>query len=207
MSVLQNARPTLAAAMLLAMPALAQAVPLKVVNVGAPAINCVFNTSCTIVANDSIGAIPLPGITGSARLQSRTFTGAAGTPGAGQTGYIYRVDLTQAVGVGNIACISTLTLDFGPITKLPYVPGGGVAEVYVITSGGLGNVGVASAERVGNLTTFTFSKPVCAGASAGKGDTTYFFGLAAPKAPKPSTAQIQITGGALVYVPARVPNH
>jgi len=193
--------------MMLASPAMGQATPLKVVDVGAPAINCVFNTSCTIVVNDTIGAIPLSGITGSARLQSRTFTGAAGTPGAGKTGYIYRVDLTQAVGVVAIPCVSNLKLDFGPITKLPYVPGGGVEEVFVITSGGLGSIGVASADRVGNVTTLTFSKPVCAGSSAGKGDTSFFFGLAAPKVPKPSTAQMQITGGTLVDVPARVPTH
>jgi hypothetical protein len=68
MSILQNARPTLAATMLLAIPALAQAAPLKVVNVGTPAVNCVYNTSCTIVVSDTIGNIPLPGISGTARL-------------------------------------------------------------------------------------------------------------------------------------------
>src|ERR1700690_1460306 len=198
MGILQNARPTLAAAILMAMPALAQAVPLKVVDVGAPAINCVFNTSCKIVVNDTIGAIPLPGIMGTARLQSRSFNGAAGAPAATKFGYLYRVDLTQAAGVGAIPCVSNLKLDFGPITKLPYVPGGGVEEVYVVTSGGLGSIGIASADRVGNVTTLTFSKPVCAGSSAGKGDTSFFFGLAAPKVPKPSTAQMQITGGTLV---------
>jgi hypothetical protein len=75
MRILQNARPALAAAMLLAMPALAQAAPLKVVIVGAPAVNCVYNTSCTIVVSDTIGNIPLPGISDTARPRSSTFTG------------------------------------------------------------------------------------------------------------------------------------
>lgn len=207
MKILKNLRSVVAAAALMTIAAVAQATPLKVVNVGAPAINCVFNTKCVVVVNDTVVAIPLPGITGTARLQSRAFTGAAGAPAANKFGLEYRVDLTQAVAAGSIPCVSTLKLDFGPITKLPYLPGGGVSEIYVVTSGGLGSIGIASADRVGNATTLTFSKPVCAGSSAGKGDTSFFFGLTAPKAPKASTAQMQITGGALVNVPVRVANH
>jgi hypothetical protein len=157
MRILPNARPALAAAMLLAMPALAQAAPLKVINVGAPAVNCVYNTSCTIVVSDTIGNIPLPGISGTARLQSRTFTGATGAPAATKHEFEYRADLTQAVGVGSIPCVSSLTFDFRPITKLPYIKGGPVADIYVVTSGGLGSVGIASADRVGNVTTIIFS--------------------------------------------------
>ena len=207
MKILKNLRSVMATAALMTVAGVAQATPLKAVNVAAPAINCVFNTSCTITVNDTIGAIPLPGITGIARLQSRAFTGATGTPAATKFGLEYRVDLTQAVAFGSIPCVSTLKLDFGPITKLPYLPGGGVSEDYVVTSGGLGSIGIASADRVGNVTTLTFSKPVCAGSSAGKGETSFFFGLTAPKAPKVSTAQMQITGGALINVPVRVPNH
>ena len=77
----------------------------------------------------------------------------------------------------------------------------------MITSGGLGSIGVASADKTGNVITFTFSKPVCAGASAGKGDTSYFFGLTGATAPKAVTARMQVTGGALIQVPARVPMH
>jgi hypothetical protein len=103
--------------------------------------------------------------------------------------------------------VSTLKLDFGPLTKLAYVKGATPSDVYVITSGGLGSIGVASADKTGNVITFTFSKPVCAGASAGKGDTSYFFGLTGATAPKAVTAQMQVTGGALIQVPARVPMH
>lgn len=185
----------------------AHAAPLKVVNVGAPAVNCVFNTTCKITVKDTGGNIPVPGISGTARLQSRTYAGAAGAPAAGKTGYEYRVNLTQAVGVLNIPCVSALKVDFGPVASLDYDKDGQPDQVFVVTSGGLGTVGLASAAQVGTTITFTFSAPVCAGSSPGKGDTSFFFGLAAAKAPKAITAQAQIAGGAWVNVPARAPIH
>src|SRR5262249_26047215 len=56
--------------------AAAWAQALKVVNVNAPAVNCVFSTNCTIVVNDSIGYVPLPYLQApkTAWLQSRTYT-------------------------------------------------------------------------------------------------------------------------------------
>jgi hypothetical protein len=41
----------------------AQAQVLSVVEVGAPAVNCVFNPSCTITVSDTLGFIPLPYLT------------------------------------------------------------------------------------------------------------------------------------------------
>ena len=38
----------------------AQAESLTVVEVNAPAVNCVFNTSCTVTVNDSTGALAMP---------------------------------------------------------------------------------------------------------------------------------------------------
>jgi hypothetical protein len=207
MSMLKYARRCGAAVILSSLPAAAMAAPLKVVNVGAPAINCVFSVKCTIVVNDTVGNIIVPGISGTARLQSRDFTGEAPAPGAGKHGYLYRVDLTQAVGVVNAPCVTALKLDFGPVTKLPYVKAGSVEDVYVITQGGIGSVGVAKADRVGNVTTFTFGKPICAGASAVKGETSYFFGMTGPKPPQATAAQLQVTGGSWVTVAARVPAH
>src|SRR3954452_15591157 len=83
-------------AMLCSLTGAASAAPLSVVTVAAPDINCVFETDCTVVVTDSIGDIPLAGMTGKARLQSRTYAGKAGAPGAGNTAYEYRLDLTQA---------------------------------------------------------------------------------------------------------------
>ena len=73
----------------LATASAAQAAPLTVVNVGAPAINCVFSPTkipnapqpaCSVVVNNSVGTFTPPGDQGDARLQSRTYPGVAPAP-------------------------------------------------------------------------------------------------------------------------------
>jgi hypothetical protein len=201
-----NARAVLAAALLLMLPAAASATPLIISDVKAPDVNCVFNTTCRIVVNDTVGDIAVPGAVGKAFLQSRSFTGAAGAPAAGKTGYMYRIDLTQSAAVGNIVCITALKLNFGPVSKFHYKTGGPLADIFVVTTGGLGSVGLASADLTANVITFKFSAPVCPGASPGKGVTSFFFGLAAVKVPKAITAQVQ-AGNAFINVAARAPSH
>jgi len=197
-----------AAAFVLA-PLATGAQPLTVVEVNAPAVNCVFNPSCTIVVNDSIGYVPLPYITTpkTAWLQSRTYTGAANTPGAGKTGYEYRLSLTEAAGSAD--CMGGLILNFGPITKLPY-KNNQLADVFVITTGGLGTISIKSAEKFGNVIQFDFAKQLCLSGGADIKNTTFFFGLAAnaAPAPKPIAAQIFAVGTPPFYeVDARVPTH
>jgi len=180
-------------------PALAQAAPLTVVNVGAPAINCVFNVSCTITVNDTVGNFSLPLDSGDGRLQSRTFTAAADAPAAGLTGYDYRVDMTSMVGKN---CISTMAFEFGPVQTLAYKPGVS-AQAYVVTSGGLGSVGVASADLMGDILTLKF-----AGGGVCPGQTSYFIGLAAKGAPlNRSILLAPTTAGTPVSVAARAPKH
>jgi hypothetical protein len=140
-------------------------------------------------------------------LQSRTYTGAAGTPGAGKTGYDYRVSLTEAGGSAD--CLTGLVLNFGPVAKLPY-KSNQTADVFVITTGGLGTIGVKSAEKFGDVIVFTFSKSLCLAGGPDIKNTTFFFGLAADKAPapKPIEAQIVSVGMTPFYaVEARVPAH
>ena len=164
----------------------AQAAPLAVVDVAAPAINCVFNAApipnvpppaCQVVVNDSIGVFTPPGDIGAARLQSRTYPGTAPAPAAGDMAYVYRVDLTEVKGVTAANCVTKLALKFGPVVKLHYGPSGD-SDIFVVTTGGLGSVKIASADQVGGTITFTFASPVCPGA------TSYFFGLAS-KSVKP----------------------
>ena len=183
------------------------AAPLAVVTVAAPDINCVFNPTCKITVTDTGGNIPIPGIAGTARLQSRTFNGAKGAPAAGKRGYMYRMNLTQAYGIVDIPCVNALKVDFGPAVKLQYNKAGGLDDVFVVTKGGIGTIGLASADQTGNVITFNFSKPVCGGGSPGKGDTSHFFGLTSNHAPKAITAQVQVVGGPLVSVAARAPNY
>jgi hypothetical protein len=72
-----------AAAAALWAPALAHGADLTVVNVSAPAVNCVFNASCTVVVNDSVGTLAYTPLGNGAFVQSRTYPGEPGTPGAG----------------------------------------------------------------------------------------------------------------------------
>ena len=195
-------------AILCSLTSVAGAAPLTVVKVAAPDVNCVFETDCTVVVTDSVGNIALPNITGLARLQSRTFVGQAGAPGAGKTAYEYRVDLTQATAIGDVACVTALEVDFGPVTKLQYNKVGPADDVFVVTKGGLGTIGLASAEQNRNIITFTFNQPVCAADSSGPGQTSFFFGLASIHPPKSIAASVESPGVFPdLVVKARAPNH
>lgn len=186
----------------------AHAEALTVVEVNAPAVNCVFNPACTVTVNDSTGALALPFITtpGTAWLQSRTYPGAPGTPAAGKTAYVYRLSMTQAAGYAD--CVKGLVLDFGPVTKLPYA-GGTLADVFVVTTGGLGTIGIASAEKSGSVIEFTFKGGgLCLSGGPDVKNTTFFFGLAAATPPMASNAHLWASGTPAFYeVSARVPTH
>ncbi|HEY4940927.1 MAG TPA: hypothetical protein VII56_05825 [Rhizomicrobium sp.] len=191
-----------------AQPAAAQ--PLSFTNVAAPAINCVFskpvNKKCTVTVTDSIGTIPIPpGVTGVVRLQTRTFSGAAGTPGAGKTAYLYRVDLTQAVSQSESPCVTDLAVDFGPVAKLPYTGNATLYDIFVITGGAIGSVGLFSAEQTGNSVDVVFNQPVCAGASPGTGRSSYFIGIASATPPHAVTAHVGWPGLLPQPVAARAP--
>jgi hypothetical protein len=187
----------------------ARAAPLTVVNVAAPGINCAFSPTkipntpppaCSVIVNDSIGTFTPSGDSGDARLQSRTYPGTAPAPGAGDMAYVYRVDLTSVKGATAANCVTTLALDFGPVVKLPYGPNGAKFQVFVVTVGGLGSVDLAAADQVGNTITFTFSQPVCPGA------TSYFFGLASKKTnPASGTATVSYSLGGSATTADRVP--
>ena len=187
-------------------PTVVYAVPLKVVNVGAPAINCVFTTAspCTVTVNDSIGNVPMSA-GGTGRLQSRTYTGRPGSAASGMFAYEYRLDLTNAVGALNIACIDWMTISFGPVVSLDYNADAKPDQIFVVTSGGLGTIGIASAVQTGSSIKFNFSKPVCEGGAPGKGDTSFFWGLVSKNPPKTVTATLHETGGATHVVNARSP--
>ena len=67
----------------LAIPCAAQAQLLKIVEVNAPKVNCIFQTDCNIPVTDTSSNILLPFLAapGTAWVQSRTFAGEAGAPG------------------------------------------------------------------------------------------------------------------------------
>lgn len=172
---------------------------LTVVEVNAPAVNCVFNASCTIVVNDSVSTLQFTDYGAGAFLQSRTFSGQPGTPGAGLTGYMYRLDFTQALPFTE--CIAGLVVDVGPVTKLTY-PQNQPGHIFVITTGGVGSVSVESAEQDGSVITFSFKGYVCSGTS------TYFFGLAAATGPMAVTPVLFKYGSPpFIELDGRAPQH
>lgn len=155
---------------LFATAALAQ--PLSIVTVSTPAINCVFNPACKVTVQDLSSPIWVKGF-----LQSRNYQAAPGSPAAGFWVYEYRIDLRDVVGITSIPFITTLTINFGPDAKFDFNGDGVKDDVFVVTKGGLGNVGLLSAVRSGPNITFTFKPPVGGGSAPGKGDSTFFFGL------------------------------
>ncbi|HEX8843996.1 MAG TPA: hypothetical protein VF791_05105 [Pyrinomonadaceae bacterium] len=185
----------------------AQAIPLKVVNVSAPPINCVFDASCTVVVEDTTAPIILAGARSSGFLQSRTFRGLPGSPAAGLYAYLYRVDMRNAFGTVDIGCVNSVTLNFGPVVSTLDFNGDGSRDdqVFVVTSGGIGSIGIASAEKDGNNITFTFSSPVCAGATSGAGQSSFFWGLVSVLQPRFVSASVTQSSGPLLRVFARAP--
>jgi hypothetical protein len=176
--------------------------PLKVVNVGAPKINCVFSVKCKVTVSDLSATIWSTGF-----LQSRYYRGARGAPAAGRYAFEYRIDLRNVVGITAIPYITSLTVDIGPTMKFDFDGDGSLDDVFVVTTGGLGNVGLLSAVRSGNNITFTFTAPVAGGGSPGHGDSSFFFGVVS-KFPKHNvTASAPNNLGAALALNAWAPNH
>ena len=149
--------------------------PLSVVEVAASAVNCVFAPDCELQGNDTTSNAPLSAVS----LHSRTFAGAAEAPGAGRTGYLYRVSM----GAGSAECLVGLVLNFGPITRLSYQPGA-PADVFVITAGETGTIKLRSAEQDGDFIDFAFNEPLCPPTDPTVVASTFFFGLASAKTPE-----------------------
>jgi hypothetical protein len=186
-------------------PFAAQAATLKIVNVGAPAINCVFNAACTVGVSDLKDDFPLSA-GGTGLFQSRTFKGATGSPAAGLFAYEYRLDLRNAVGITALSCVDWVSVNFGPVVStLDFGADKKPDQVFVVSNGGLGTIGLASAVQTGSTIKFKFKTPVCAGSTPGKGDSSFFWGLVSKKPTTNITATIHETSGVTHVVKARAP--
>ena len=194
-------RKTLAALCFAAAPALL-AQPLSIVNVQAPNVNFVFNPSGTIVVQDLSSKIWTNGF-----LQSRNFQGAAGAPAKGLWVYEYRVDLRNEVGILAIPFITSLTVDIGPNVPLDFNGDKKPDDVFVITKGGMGTIGLSSAVRTGNNVKFTFSSPVGGGGSPGTGQSSFFFGIVSKYPRKTVIATAPNNMGPALSLKAWAPAH
>ncbi len=190
-----------------AVPAVADL--LKIVNVNAPAINCVFHPSCRVTVSDTSAPIAISGAAGSGFLQTRTYRGRKGARAAGLYVYEYRVDLRNLAGILKLPAIVSLRVDFGPVVNSLDYDGDGKTgdQVFVITRGGLGSVAPVSAEQTGNMITFEFGAGVSGGASRGRGQSSFFFGVVSSKPPRPSTASAATNSGATLTLSARAPSY
>jgi len=186
-------------------PVVIAAAPLKVVNVSAPAINCVFNALCTVMVNDTSDNVTLS-TGGTGFFQSRTCSGAPGAPAAGLFAYEYRLDLRNAVGATAISCIDWISMSFGPVVStLDFNGDRKPDQVFVVTGGGIGTIGIASAIQTGSNIRFNFTAPVCGGGAPGRGYSSFFWGLVSRNKAKFVTATLHETGGATHVVKARSP--
>ena len=178
----------------------------ELVNVNAPAINYIFDNDGTITVNDTSDDIVLTGMQGNGFLQSRTFPpGEAGTTAEGLYGYEYRIDLSEVGGILNIVCINSFKIVFGPIVSLDFNGDGKKEEIYIVTSGGLGNIAPSSASISGDTLTFNFSPGICAGNAPGNGDCSFFFGMVSAYPAHPVISEIQ-AGGFNYQLEARAPD-
>lgn len=168
---------------------------LNVANVSAPAINCVFSPSCSVVVQDTTAPIPFAGWPDSAGffLQSRTYAGLPGSPAAGLYAYEYRIDLTNPLGVtGPDECLFAVTIDFGPNVAMDFDGSGTLNDVFVTTDGGIGSIGPTIVERDGTKVTFVFAAEADTGliSQMCPGGSSFFMGLVSTQPPIASTALI-----------------
>ena len=176
---------------------------LAIVNVQAPAVNYVFDPSGTISVQDFSAKIWTSGF-----LQSRTFRGSARAPAKGLYVYEYRVDLQRwNGGLQPAGEITSLTIDIGPNVKLDFDGDRKLDDIFVITKGGMGSIGLVSAVRTGNAVTFTFTTPVSEGASAGKGESSFFFGIVSKHPRKTVIASVANSTGAPLSLKAWAPGY
>jgi hypothetical protein len=191
----------LAAALTLAQPAAAQ--NLNRVNVSAPQINCVFNTTCTVTVSD----LATPYL-GNGFLQSRTFQAQPGSPAAGKWVYEYRIDLRNVAGTTAVPLVTSLSMPVAaPIVAMDFNGDGNASDqVFIVTGGGLGSVGPATAWLHGDTLHFSFNPPVAGGSAPGAGQSSYFFGFVTESAPTDVAARIEANVASDVFLAARAPS-
>lgn len=162
-----------------------------VVNATQQQVNCIYSSSCgSQTTNASTAPIAMPGgASGTALMETITFPAAAGSPAAGKYGYEYRVNMQNAVNETEVACVTDITIVFGPNTQLNF-DGSGPSDAYVTNRSSSGSIGVLSATRSGNAVNFVFEQPVCAGATPGTGKSSNYIGLVSASQPKAVTVTL-----------------
>lgn len=173
----------------------AAAQPMNIVTVGAPAINCLFNTSCSVVVSDHTAPV-----LGGGFLQSRTFQAQPGSPMAGKWVYQYRLDLTNATAAAAAPAVTSMSIQVPSIPAADFNGDGNATDnLFVVTSGGLGTVGPSSANLYGDTLHVMFAPPVPGGT------TSYFFGFLSDTQPQETNARVEINVAPGTFLGVRTP--
>jgi hypothetical protein len=141
------------------------AADLTVIRQNAQEFICTFESDCRPgAASSDAGPIIPPEPSSDPRLFASSFPAKAGTPGAGATVYLYRVDVATTNKASE--CLSGVVLNFGPLADMPPV-NGNTAQVFVLTSGdAAGIVPIKSAEQDGDFIQLNFDGGLCPGTSS-----------------------------------------
>jgi hypothetical protein len=176
----------------LAVPAMAQTYVR--VDTSAPQINCLFSTTCSVVVNDMVSTMANGG-----RVQSRTFQGQPGSTLAGKWVYLYRVDMSNAVGVLSIPYVTRMSISgWGPLVNWDYNFDWNYSDqVYTVTQGAIGTVGLSDAFNFWGTSFFYFDGAVYGGGSPGTGESSRFFGLVSNYPPIVKNATVTTDAGSV----------
>lgn len=182
----------------------AGAVPLRIVEVTAPELACHLDGGhldgdCKVVTDESASSFALGPNSGEALLRTEVWRSATSGTGSGVRAYAYRLDLTTAAGPIARPCVTRLTLELGPLSRLDYDSDGAPDDIFVVTPGDSASIGPSAAEREGTSLSLHFARGVCAG------DATYLFGLVADGVPIRAEASVRDSLGESRAVETRVP--
>lgn len=183
-----------ASVLVLTLAMAAPAMAYNLVDTSAPQINCLFSTSCSVVVSDMVSNMANGG-----RVQSRTFQGQPGSPLAGKWVYLYRVDMSNAVGVTTIPYVTRMSIAaWGPLVQYDYnFDWNYTDEVYNVTQGAIGTVRVENAFLFWGTSFFYFEDAIYGGGSPGSGDSSRFFGLVSNYPPTIKNATVTTDAGAV----------
>lgn len=142
-------------------------------------VNCVFSTTCSVTVNDYVYSFAVSGAAGTARLQSRIFTGQPGSTAAGKYVYEYRMILTDAYGITYPPSVDQMAIyNFGPVLQYDYNFDANATDHVFWSTSSIGTIGVSSAfGPFYGWTYIYFASPIYAGSGPGNGDSSHFFGL------------------------------
>ena len=166
---------------------------LNIHNVNAPGIYCRFSPDCQVAPAEKSSSFTPTNLAATCVLQSRSFAGKS-MDAVGTYGYEYRVILNNAGAQGaGFLTVDSLSLNFNASQKFAF---GGRAnnDVWVVATGGPGNIAPGSATSSGTNVVFQFNPPLVLATQTNQSTGTYFFGMISTNSPRITTAVI--TGSA-----------